>query len=84
MNSITENDYEFDLALIFGGLGFASKSKRLKTDCQKLLNKTMDVWEDLRSLGETSTHRRKQELLNELSELQTDVCEKVKSAMKWG
>ena len=84
MSITTTNDYEFDLALIFGGLGFASKSKRLKTDCQKLLKKTMDVWEELRSLGETSTRRRKQELLNELSELQGDVCEKVKSAMKWG
>ena len=84
MSSTIQNNYEFDLALIFGGLGFASKSKRLKTDCQKLLNKTMDVWEELRSLGETSTRRRQQELLNELSELQGDVCEKVKSAMKCG
>lgn len=84
MSSTAKNDYEFDLALIFGGLDFASKSKRLKTDCQKLLKKTMDVWEELRSLGETSTRRRKQELLNELSELQGDVCEKVKSAMRWG
>ena len=84
MSSITKNDYEFDLALIFGGLDFASKSKRLKTDCRKLLKKTMDVWEELRSLEETSTRRRKQELLNELSELQGDVCEKVKSAMRWG
>ena len=84
MSSTTKNDYEFDLALIFGGLDFASKSKRLKTDCQKLRKKTMDVWKELLSLGETSTRRRKQELLNELSELQGDVCEKVKSAMKWG
>lgn len=84
MSSTTKNDYEFDLALIFGGLSFASKSKRLKTDCRKLLNETMDVWEELLSLGETSTRRRKQELLNKLSELQGDVCEKVKSAMKWG
>lgn len=84
MSSTTKNDYEFDLALIFGGLDFASKSKRLKTDCQKLRKKTMDVWKELLSLGETSTRRRKQELLNELSELQGDVCEKVKSAMRWG
>ena len=84
MSSTATNDYEFDLALIFGGLGFASKSKRLKSDCRKLTQKTMDVWEELISLGETSTCRRKQELLNELSELQGDVCEKVKSAMRWG
>ena len=84
MSSTAKNDYEFDLALIFGGLDFASKSKRLKTDCQKLRKKTIDVWEELLSLGETSTRRRQQELLNELSELQGDVCEKVKSAMKWG
>ena len=84
MSSTAKNDYEFDLALIFGGLDFASKSKRLKTDCQKLRKKTIDVWEELLSLGVTSTRRRQQELLNELSDLQGDVCEIVKSAMKWG